>query len=147
MAIVYELGFYRLLGKAIKRFFTLLILCGVVLTAYPAFSSEALQTQNYHPWECPVALNGAECGYLLVPLDRANPDGPTIKLSVAIFKATGDNPAPDPVVYLNGGPGVSSLDYVGLYIQTLLSDFLNGRDIIIMEQRGTGFSFPRLDCQ
>ena len=47
-----------------------------------------------------------ECGYLTVPKDRSQPDGSTIRLHIAIFRSHSDQPAPDPVVYLAGGPGV-----------------------------------------
>ena len=47
------------------------------------------------------------CGYLTVPADHSRPQGPTIRLAVAIFKASYSNPAADPVVDLQGGPGNS----------------------------------------
>jgi hypothetical protein len=46
------------------------------------------------------------CGYLIVPEDRTKPNGRTIKLAVAIFKSPVQHPAPDPVIYLAGGPAV-----------------------------------------
>jgi hypothetical protein len=45
------------------------------------------------------------CGYLTVPEDHSRPQGPTIRLAVAIFKSAYASPASDPVVYLQGGPG------------------------------------------
>jgi pimeloyl-ACP methyl ester carboxylesterase len=120
-----------------------LILFGVLLAIYFLFLREP---PGYHRWECPVSLVEAECGYLTVPVDRAYPLGSKIKVSVAIFKSSSPNPAPDPVVYLNGGPGVAGLRFVGRYIRSLLPTFLENRDLILVEQRGTGFSAPWLDC-
>ncbi|HET6725980.1 MAG TPA: hypothetical protein VFH85_08245, partial [Gammaproteobacteria bacterium] len=39
----------------------------------------------------------ARCGTLAVPENRAKPDGPQIKLSIAILPALTANPAPDPL--------------------------------------------------
>ena len=50
-----------------------------------------------------------ECGWLIVPEDHAKPDGKTIKLAVARFKSDASKPEPDPVIYLEGGPGGSPL--------------------------------------
>jgi hypothetical protein len=37
----------------------------------------------------------AECGYLTVPEDGSQPEGPQIRLHLAIFKSTSPNPEPD----------------------------------------------------
>lgn len=50
-----------------------------------------------------VEGSALHCGYLTVPAEHSRPQGPTIRLAVAIFKASYSNPAPDPVVYLEGG--------------------------------------------
>jgi hypothetical protein len=52
--------------------------------------------------------DGVECGYLTVPENRAVPGGRTIRLPVFRATATSPDPAPDPLVYLTGGPGASS---------------------------------------
>ena len=46
----------------------------------------------------------ARCGFAIVPEDRTDPDGPSIRLAVAVLPATSDNPAPDPLVFLSGVP-------------------------------------------
>jgi pimeloyl-ACP methyl ester carboxylesterase len=86
------------------------------------------------------------CGYLTTPARHANPDGPSIRLAVAILKSRAPNPAPDPLVMLQGGPGGSTID---TYFELLLSDplFLPNRDIILLEQRGTLYSEPALTCE
>ena len=47
----------------------------------------------------------AQCGTLSVPLDRSDPDGETIDLFVAVVEALTEQPAPDPLVVIAGGPG------------------------------------------
>lgn len=68
---------------------------------------------HFEPAECKFEIppgQTVECGYLTVPEDRSQPEGPTIRLHVAIFRTDSDNPAPDPVVYLAGGPGEQALE-------------------------------------
>jgi pimeloyl-ACP methyl ester carboxylesterase len=90
------------------------------------------------------------CGFVTVPEARpARPGGRTIKIAVAIARATAPAPQADPVVYLAGGPGGGGL---GEGIE-LLGDPSNAfgalaadRDLILLDQRGTGFSQPSLAC-
>ncbi len=86
-----------------------------------------------------------DCGYLIVPEDRSQPDGPTIRLAVAIFKARLQDSAPDPVVYLAGGPGGSALRQAPALVRSM-NRLLRTRDLIVFDQRGAGFSEPSLDC-
>jgi pimeloyl-ACP methyl ester carboxylesterase len=87
-----------------------------------------------------------ECGYLTVPENRSQPDGPTIRLHVAIFRTQNDYPAPDPIVYLAGGPGENSLKAVPLVFDLRFAPLLTNRDFIMFDQRGVGCSEPALDC-
>lgn len=85
-----------------------------------------------------------ECGYLIVPENRARADSPLIRLHVAIFRSGTE--AADPVVHLAGGPGSSSLEVASYLFNRGLGSILNQRDFILFDQRGTGYSQPRLDC-
>jgi pimeloyl-ACP methyl ester carboxylesterase len=87
-----------------------------------------------------------ECGDLVVPEDRMRPDGPWIRLHVAIFRNHAAVPNADPVVHLAGGPGSSSLQVAGYMFGQGLDAVLEQRDLILYDQRGTGSSQPRLDC-
>lgn len=90
------------------------------------------------------ALQTAHCGYLVAPENRTLPTGHTIRLAVAIVPPVSPTPAPDPVVYLQGGPGGSAIGAA----QSLVEAGLNrDRELILMDQRGTaGFSKPDLFC-
>lgn len=112
------------------------------------------QRRDYEPFfeidDCPFPLPGGEtegetivCGYLIVPEIRGQADSEVVALATAILHSTGMNPAPDPLVYLAGGPGGSALLEVELWVR---SPFRARRDIILIDQRGTGYSFPTLDC-
>lgn len=90
------------------------------------------------------ALATARCGFLVVPENRANPNGRTIRLAIATIPSVSKTPAPDPIVYMTGGPGV---DAIGLGTNGLVKAGLNrDRDLIIVEQRGTKLSQPALLC-
>ena len=92
------------------------------------------------------AGRAADCGALVLPASVA---GQESRLRYVVFKAAA--PAePDPIVYVNGGPG----DPVGLdpgnirrwWEVTHAALWMQHRDVVIYDQRGVGVSTPRLDC-
>lgn len=93
----------------------------------------------------PALTNEVECGELFVPEDRSDPQAKTIALRVVTIKSTNPNKKPDPVLYLEGGPGGSALATLELWAIPP-TPFLAERDVIIMDQRGTGYSEPRFNC-
>lgn len=118
-------------------------------TAAPAAPTSAATKASFAPADCkfekPSGVD-VSCGYLTVPEDRGSAGGKTIKLHVAVFKSTSKNPAPDPVVYLEGGPGGHSLETVPLTYERWFAPFAEDRDFIMLDQRGIGYSEPSLDC-
>jgi pimeloyl-ACP methyl ester carboxylesterase len=107
-------------------------------------AAPAENVPRFEPARCPIPTPlGVKCGYLVVPEDRTQPDSQTIRLAVAILKSRSDAPAPDPVVHLTGGPGISTLEGVKGWRD---HPFRETRDIILVEQRGTEHSEPWLAC-
>ncbi|WP_442816093.1 alpha/beta fold hydrolase [Streptomyces sp. NBC_01233] len=104
---------------------------------------------SYEPGPCPKtpepieALQGARCGTLTVPENRAKPSSRTIKLGVAIVPAATDTPKPDPIVWLAGGPGDDAVGEAKMAIDGGLN---RDRDVIFMSQRGTYSADPELLC-
>ena len=82
---------------------------------------------------------------MTVPVRHGEPDGPTIQLGVVRIRSTGEEPASDPLVMEQGGPGGSTIGFFPNQIRKLL-EVLNQRDIVLVEQRGTQYSIPWLDC-
>jgi pimeloyl-ACP methyl ester carboxylesterase len=101
---------------------------------------------------CDVALppgqdpNGMDCGYAIVREDRSRTDGRTVRIPFVVLKATGSDPAPDPLVEVSGGPGGPSIFFLPTAVPATLAPFQVQRDIIYFDQRGTGRSLPSLDC-
>jgi len=95
--------------------------------------------------ECrlPKLALAAQCGELEVPEDRARPDGRRIRLTVAVLPANTLNPRPDPLFVLAGGPGQAATSIAPFAAQ--LTDIRRDRDIVLLDQRGTGKSSP-LEC-
>ncbi|MCK9522282.1 MAG: alpha/beta hydrolase [Proteobacteria bacterium] len=106
-------------------------------------------TSAFTPATCPAGLPrgvSVQCGWLAVPEDPARPDGPRIQLAVTRYFSARPNPAPDPVIYLEGGPGGSGVSTVA----AMFSEFgalRADRDLITFDQRGTGSSLPGLYCE
>jgi pimeloyl-ACP methyl ester carboxylesterase len=65
---------------------------------------------------------------------------------VAVFHSTNPNPAPDPVIFLQGGPGGQAVFLSADNYEALVKPFLSKRDFIAFDQRGTGISIPALGC-
>ncbi len=86
------------------------------------------------------------CGHLTTWEDHHHPGGRTIQVYVAVFKSQSQHPAPDPVVYLVGGPGGYYLVDILYQFNRLVKPFLSSRDFILFDQRGTGSSKPALEC-
>ena len=66
---------------------------------------------------------------------------------MAVFKSMLPHPAPDPLVYLNGGPGGPTITLLGPTLgESGLPGVFGNRDIILVDQRGSGLSKPSLAC-
>jgi len=84
-----------------------------------------------------------ECGYLIVPEDRTDASSPTIQLAYAVLHASADTVKPDPIIYLSGGPGGNAVGELEGWIGT---PYIQDRDLVLLDQRGTGYSQPTLNC-
>ena len=91
-----------------------------------------------------IASVEARCGFLERPENPSDPDSARIRLRFIVVPSLSPNPLPDAFTVINGGPGASSID---LYADSagVFAPILRERDIIVLDQRGTGGSNP-LDC-
>lgn len=83
-----------------------------------------------------------ECGWVTVPRRHDRPEGKAIRLWTARIKATGPKLSDDPILYINGGPGIATVDEIAPYLDEIkfVSLFRQTRDVILFDQRGSGRS-------
>ena len=124
----------------------LVSLSAIAATGHPPQSS--LLVPRFEDSKCVVKVPDSEkgsvrCGYLVVRENRERKNSRTLKLPIIILKSSSRNAEPDPVLRTLGGPGASSLRMIS---GRRFSPWLNNRDLVIFEQRGTRYTEPNLDC-
>ena len=87
----------------------------------------------------------ARCLSLDVPIDYRVDAGETLTLSVKIVPAVDRDFEADPLFFLAGGPGQAASETWGL-LSFALRSINQTRDIVLVDQRGTGDSNP-LECE
>ena len=93
----------------------------------------------------PEQMADIRCAKLTVPEDWQQPNGTKIQLAVAIVKTESSNPKPDPVLVFLGNPGYGI--FIAYALPYIFESIFTQRDFIIVNQRGTGFSDPSIECQ
>ena len=90
------------------------------------------------------AALGFECGYVVVPERHSEADGATIRIPVAVRRATAADARPDPLLLAQGGPGGDAFGVFSLLVPN--TEIAANRDIVIFNQRGTPYAEPDLSC-
>ena len=125
------------------------VLAGIGLSFAQEDNAGAMYTTESVPCPRSFTVNDAEvegqtyeCGVLHVPLNYEAPDDGALEITYRIMHSTSLSPAPDPVIYLSGGPSSSALNEVtqfpGLYQS--LNVARQRRDVIVFDQCGAGHS-------
>jgi pimeloyl-ACP methyl ester carboxylesterase len=91
------------------------------------------------------AKEKALCGTYDVFEDPVAKRGRKIAIKILVFPATGQNKATDPLFYIPGGPGSSATEDAP-YVAQELAAIRERRDLVFVDQRGTGGSNP-LNCK
>jgi pimeloyl-ACP methyl ester carboxylesterase len=84
------------------------------------------------------------CTEIEVFENRETREGRKIKLKVAVAPALAPQPAADPIFILAGGPGQAATDVAGM-LMPAFERLRRNRDLVFVDQRGTGASHP-LHC-
>jgi pimeloyl-ACP methyl ester carboxylesterase len=108
-----------------------------------------LAAPTFYRHSCEEQLNapkGARCGIVVVQESRAQTGGKTIGLNVLVLPATAGQSQRDAIFKIAGGPGLPSVDANGLSFAVALSAAHATRDVVLVDQRGTGGSRP-LQCE
>ena len=109
-----------------------LLLAASAALVPPAFTAKPCAA------EFPAA---ARCGSVAVPENRGAPGGRVIALNIVIMPAVSAVPKLPPLFEIAGGPGLAVTGNAGFYA-TAGSGYRADRDIVLVDQRGTGGSAP-----
>ncbi len=86
------------------------------------------------------------CGRVEVPEVHGNDKSRRIGLAFAVLKARTQSPAPDPVVYLHGGPGGGAVVDLWSVTVPIFDQFRSRRDVVTFDQRAAGISSDMVTC-
>ena len=89
--------------------------------------------------ELPGVKRAAKCGVIEVPENPDKPSGRRLQLGVAIVPAENRAGHDDPIVPLMGGPGEDAISAAEYFVTTHAA-ILRDRDLLLIDQRGTGKS-------
>jgi pimeloyl-ACP methyl ester carboxylesterase len=120
-----------------------LALLALVLAACGDGGDAPRRTMALAECRLPKVALAAQCGEIAVPENRDAPGGRAITIAVAVLPANTLDPRPDPLFILAGGPGQSASSIAPFAVA--LTEVRKDRDIVLVDQRGTGRSSP-LDC-
>ncbi|MEI7538805.1 MAG: alpha/beta fold hydrolase, partial [Comamonadaceae bacterium] len=99
--------------------------------------------QDLKPCRVPGIKTEVQCGVLSRALDPARPSGVHIDVHYMVVPALARRKKPDPVFVLAGGPGQSAINVAPMLLQQF-ARINNRRDLVFVDQRGTGRSAPLL---
>ena len=110
-----------------------------------ARAPQAAALDRLNPCSVDQGPADAYCGTLDVYENRAAGSGRQISLKVVLLPAIGSRVRPDPLFFLAGGPGQGAAQLAD-QVRQVFRRVLRDRDIVLVDQRGTGASNP-LDCE
>jgi pimeloyl-ACP methyl ester carboxylesterase len=116
-----------------------ILLLGALLMAAAPSTAATAATRSCH---LPGVEEALRCLTLPVPLEPGKPA--TLNLHVTIAPALREGARPDPLFVLAGGPGEAGSDVLPL-LSTAFKRVRATRDIVFIDQRGTGLS-GKLEC-
>lgn len=125
------------------------------ITSAQTPQSSSVSTSDLTEVPCPTELpapliegENAYCGEVSVPEFHGDEASDEFALSVTVLESTSETPSEEPLVILTGGPGQASAAVLPLFSEDipLYSQLLERQDVILFDQRGTGFSEPALAC-
>lgn len=115
---------------------------GPVPAGLESFYSQSLRWEDCTEYETDSSLpQEAECAYVQVPLDYANPGGATAQIAISRVRASGQRIGS--LLVNPGGPGASGLAMASIAEDTTIGERF---DVIGFDPRGIGASQPQVRC-
>ncbi len=125
-----------------KFFSRQFIALGALLLASTApLQLAAAESAGLQPCRVAGFRTAVQCGSIQRPLDPSQPQSVKIDVHYVVVPALARRKLPDPVFLLAGGPGQSAIS-VGPGLARLMTRLNNRRDLVFVDQRGTGQSAP-----
>ena len=110
--------------------------------AFSSFAASALTLDSCH-------VDGIKekvmCGQLTVPENPQKPEAKQVPLNIVVLPGFSDGKKNPPLLILTGGPGQAATEQASLF-KNLFRGIRQTRDIVMIDQRGTGQSNP-LHCK
>ena len=103
-----------------------------------------LQAQPLQACRLKGIERAVQCGQVEMPENPDTPTGRRLTIHFAVVPALAKNKAPDPLFVFAGGPGQAAMQVAGP-LQPVLAQINARRDIVYVDQRGTGRS-NALEC-
>ena len=126
-------SFWRVIFSALALLFAFFL---------PSATAQA-GTQELKPCRVPGIKTEVQCGVLSRALDPAQAAGVRIDVHYVVVPALARRKKSDPVFFLAGGPGQSAIKVAPMLLQQF-ARLNNRRDLVFVDQRGTGRSAPLL---
>lgn len=135
------------MGRYPWLYSVLVIMCVAPVVLSPAYgqasrldfsSAPAMPLESCSMEELPEA----KCGKLSVFENRKQRAGRQISLNIVVVPATTPVPAKPPVFWMDGGPGGAATEAAGYVSLKWLRGVHRDRDIVFVDERGTGKSGP-----
>ncbi|MGZ9059947.1 MAG: alpha/beta fold hydrolase [Burkholderiaceae bacterium] len=112
------------------------LLTGLALTACRSSASDAASLE---PCRIPGVEREVKCGLVRMPEDPDSPGSRLIEVRFAVVPAVARNKQPDPIFVFAGGPGQAATK-VARQVMPVLAELNARRDLVFIDQRGTGRS-------
>lgn len=139
--------------RSARKLRAALAAAAVVMGALLALPAAA--ETRFTPGPCWFTVPDGEaalCGTVAVPERRDRANSRSLRLPVAVLLSTARQPDPDPVLFLEGGPGASPFgtgeateERMEVWWE-LSAPFRRTRNLILFDPRGVGRAEPDTDC-
>ena len=143
----------------VARILVVVVLAGSILGASSRLASSTSWQSDFEPYvetTCPfpdqvISALGTTltCAVLSAPMVHGIEDGATVDLSIARIQSVSESPAAAPLVMLLGGPGQEVESILSMFATDSVQSYrplLERQDVILLDQRGVGYSEPSLAC-
>ena len=129
-----------------KNLFTTSLFVSVAGLSHSSLAENTLQQQlTLESCNVKGIRQQVQCGTLVVPENYAEADGTKININFVVLPAIDNSKEKQPLMFLAGGPGQAAAELSG-QIYTGFNEIRKTRDLLLIDQRGTGKSHP-LQCE